>query len=482
MGIIYRLRRRRRDAGYTMTVTAAAVAVLAASTATVNGKNVGTAYATTTVGKTIIPAPASIPTKRAIVVGLNKLTSIDLDDDITEFSISDPAVVDAVVKTTRRVHLLGRQTGQATATFLGRDGKPLLTLDVSVERDLAPVEALIRRLMPTARVRLEMLNDNIVITGTAATPLDASRIADLAARFVPHREQVLNMLDVQAKEQVLLRVTVAEMNRSAVRRLGVDVAEAVQAGSFTAVKIAQNAFPVTGALVNSAALGLSDAGAGTQITAAIGRGNGQMAALVQALEREGLARTLAEPNLTATSGETARFLAGGEYPVPSGSDKEGTNIVFKPFGVSLDFTPVVLSDGRISLKIATEMSELTSDGAVTVNSISIPALKVRRASSTLELPSGGAMAMAGLLSRQTRRSAEGLPGLKQLPVLGELFRSDDFLRSETELVVIVTPVLVRPAARGAIAEPGSEAEMQNAPVRAPPVEAGDGTGFGYILE
>lgn len=480
MGIVFGICGRRWAAGHFM---CALIAAFAPPVTPADSASVRSAY-TTTVEKTAAPALAAPRTqKRAMTVGLNKLTSIDLDDDITEISISDPAVVDAVVKTTRRVHLLGRQTGQATATFIGHDGRPLLTLDVSVERDLAPVEAMIRRLMPTARVRLEMLNDNIVLTGTVASPLDATRIADLAARFVPRREQVLNMLNVEAKEQVLLRVTVAEMNRSALRRLGVDIAEAFQAGNFTAVKIAQHAFPVTGALVESAALGLSDAGAGTQIAAKIGRGNGQMAALVQALEREGLARTLAEPNLTATSGETARFLAGGEYPVPVGSEKDSTTIVFKPFGVSLDFTPVVLSDGRISLKIATEMSELTSDGAVTVNSISIPALKVRRASSTLELPSGGAMAMAGLLSRQTRRSAEGLPGLKQLPVLGELFRSDDFLRSETELVVIVTPVLVRSAPRGAIAEPGSEAEMQHAPGAATPmIETGDSGGYGYILE
>jgi pilus assembly protein CpaC len=413
---------------------------------------------------TIARQPANGGEARALTVGLNKMVFIELPDDAAEVTISDPAVVDAVVKTMRRVHLIGRQTGQATATFIGRNGSPILTLDLIVERDLAPVEATIRRLIPSAHVHLEMLNDNILLTGTVATPLDATNVADIAGRFVAKREQVLNMLSVATKEQVLLRVTVTEMNRSVLRRLGVDIRDTLTAGSFSAVKIAENAFPVTGGMVATAALdSVGSSGVGQTLGLSGTKGNHQIDALVQALEREGLARTLAEPNLTSVSGETANFLAGGEYPVPTGSDKEGTSVTFKPFGVSLGFTPVVLSDGRISLKVATEMSELTSDGAVTMNNIAIPALKVRRASSTLELPSGGSMVMAGLLSSQTRRSAEGLPGLKQLPVLGALFRSDDFLRSETELVVIVTPYLVRPVAKQALAEAGSGAAVARAP-------------------
>jgi len=397
-----------------------------------------------------------------MTLGLNKSKLIDLPGDIAEVVISNPAVVEAVVRTPRRVHLLGQQIGQTSAVFIARDGSRLLTLDIGVERDLAPVAAVIKRLIPSAKIRLEAVNENIVLTGTVSSPLDASRAADIAGRFAAKREQVLNLLDVKAKEQVLLRVTVAEMNRSVIRRLGVDLREALMAGNITIAKIAETAFPVTGSIVAGAALdmagqALAGGGSGTAVAASWQTRNNRIDAVLQALERSGLARTLAEPTLTSISGESADFLAGGEYPVPTGSDKEGITVTFKPFGVRLSFTPVVLSEGRISLKVATEVSELSSDGAVTVNSISVPALKVRRASSTLEMPSGGALVMAGFISTQMRKSVEGLPGMRDLPILGSLFRSDDFIRSETELVVIVTPYLVEAGARDDLLLPGEDA-------------------------
>jgi pilus assembly protein CpaC len=428
---------------------------------------------------------------RLMKVELNKSHLIELPRDVAEVVISNPAVIEAVVRTPRRVHLLGQQIGDASAVFVGRDGTRLLALDITVERDLAPVASAIRRLIPAANVRLEAVNDNIVVTGTAPSPLDASRVIDIASRFTPKREQVLNMLNVEAKEQVLLRVTVAEMNRSTIRRLGVDLREALATGNFAVVRLVENSFPVTGGLVAST---LVDSLAGTVLAAPAGMtaagswGNGksQITAIVEMLERNGLARTLAEPNLTSVSGETAEFLAGGEYPVPVASEKETTTIAFKPFGVKLSFTPVVLSEGRISLKVATEVSELTSEGAVSVNAISIPALKVRRASSTLELPSGGSLVMAGLISSQTRKNVDGLPGMRDLPVLGTLFRSDDFIRSESEMVVIVTPYLVGTSARQDLRLPGEEALPgggETDTVALSSLPAGGGLkDFGFIIE
>ena len=429
---------------------------------------------------------------RAVTVGLNKSVLIELPGDVREVVISNPAVVEAVVRTARRVHLLGQQIGQATASFIAQDGRQMLTLDIAVERDLASVAAIIRRLMSDADVHLEAMNDNIVVTGSVANPLDATRIADIAGRFVAKREQVLNMLNVEAKEQVLLRVSVVEMNRSIIRRLGIDVQEALASGNVAAVKIAETAFPVTGGMIAGAALDtvagtLRGPASGTLFAGGWNNGKARIDAVIQALERNGLARTLAEPNLTSVSGETAKFLAGGEYPVPVGSDKDGTTIVFKPFGVALSFTPVVLSEGRISLNIATEVSELTSEGAVMVNEISVPALKVRRASSTLELASGASLVMAGLISSQMRRNVDGLPGLRNLPVLGSLFSSEDFVRSETELVVIVTPILVRGTERAALSAPGGT-EMPDLPAlaanSAPSSNAltGAGQDFGFIIE
>jgi pilus assembly protein CpaC len=417
---------------------------------------------------------------RVMTVELNKVRLIELPRDVAEVVIANSAVVEAVVRTPRRVHLLGQQIGETSAVFVGRDGTRILNLDITVERDLAPVAAAIRRLIPAANVRLESVNDNIVLTGTVPSPLDASRVADIAGRFTPKREQILNMLNVEAKEQVLLRVTVAEVNRSVIRRLGVDLREALASGNFALAKVVENAFPVSSGVVA--------AGSGVAALGAFSNGKSQITAVLEMLERNGLARTLAEPNLTSVSGETADFLAGGEYPVPVGSENDTTTIAFKPFGVKLAFTPVVLSEGRISLKIATEVSELSSEGAVTVNAISIPALKVRRASSTLELPSGGSLVMAGLISSQMLKSVEGVPGIRDLPVLGKLFRSDDFIRSESEMVVIVTPYLVGTAARQDLRLPGEEAAPGGVTEAAlsggPPAGAGEGglKDFGFIIE
>ena len=428
---------------------------------------------------------------RPVKVGLNKSVAISLPEDVREVVISDPDIVEAVVRTTRRVHLIGQKLGQATASFIGQGGAQMMILDVSVERDLSPVSALIKRLIPAADVRLESINDNIVVTGSVTNPLDATRVAEIAGRFAATREQVLNMLEVKANEQVLLKVKVAEMNRSVIQRLGVDVRGALSSGNVAIVKIAETGFPISSSTAPAVAFqavteSLAGAGAGHVFGAGWGNGKVRIDAIIQALERSGLARTLAEPNLTSVSGETAKFLAGGEYPVPVGSDSEGTKITFKPFGVGLSFTPVVLSEGRISLQIATEVSELTNEGAVTVNEIAIPALRVRRASSTLEMPSGGSLVMAGLISSQTRRNVDGLPGLQELPVIGGLFRSKDFVRSETELVVIVTPILVSATQESALSVPGED----RSGAQARPAAAGskdrllasrDG-GYGFIID
>jgi pilus assembly protein CpaC len=449
------------------------------------------AHAAEPLGALIKPSLAQPATAQSLTVGLDKSVQIDLLADVREISISDPAVVEAVVRTARRVNLIGQKIGQATASFVGADGRNVLTLDISVERDLAPVAAMIRRLIPKADVRLEAMNDNIVLSGNVGSPLDATRIADIAGRFVSKREQVLNMLNVEAKEQVLLRVIVVEMNRSIIRRLGVDIREALASGNVAAVKIAESAFPVTAGTVPAIGFGavtgaLRGAGAGEVVGVGWGNGKARIDAVLQALERNGLARILAEPNLTSVSGETAKFLAGGEYPVPvGGSERDGPSVIFKPFGVGLSFTPVVLSAGRISLQIETEVSELSNEGAVTVNDISVPALRVRRASSTLELPSGGSLVMAGLISSQTRRNVDGLPGLRNLPVLGALFRSEEFVRSETELVVIVTPVLVGAAAETKLSVPGEDGERGAAALAARSLmePGGEGRGgYGYIVE
>ncbi len=288
---------------------------------------------------------------------------------------------------------------------------------------------------------------------------------------------VINMIAVEGEEQVMLKVHVAEVNRQILKQFGINLGAQINAGSIQTSVLTQNALPLTAA----AGLGrLAIPGIGTQaltagstascVTAGVlcnwnpgpsantygasgtsgsfnlGGGNSITQAM-QALERDGLIRTLAEPNLTAVSGESAKFLAGGEYPVPTTDSTGQVSVTYKEYGVGIAFTPVVLSEGRISLKIETEVSELTTDGAVTLSNITIPALSKRQAKSTVELPSGGSIAMAGLISDKVKQNIDGFPGLKDLPVLGTLFRSRDFIKEETELVVIVTPYMVRPTAR-----------------------------------
>jgi pilus assembly protein CpaC len=402
-----------------------------------------------------IPANAPLPATRRITIGVDKSMLVELPVDLENVLVSNPEVVNAVIKTQRQVYLLAKDQGEANAFFMGRDGEKVLLLEVVVARDLTGLHDALHRLLPGAKISVEMMGDNVVLTGSVMTPVDANRAAELAARTIKKKENVVNMLTVAApaKEQVLLKVTVAEMQRDALRRIGVDLPNAVvNSGNFTFQKVIMNAFPVTGSIAPKVSSGTPGA-AGAATGVGWSTGNSSIAGIIEALERTGMMRTLAEPNLTALSGETAKFLAGGEFPIPVAGEDNKITIAFKQFGIGTTFKPLVLSDGRISLAIGAEVSELTTEGAVTVNSISIPALKVRRAETTLEMPSGATLAMAGLLSDDTRQSVEGVPGLKNLPVLGQLFRSNDYRRRETELVILVTPYIATHMSREQAARP-----------------------------
>jgi pilus assembly protein CpaC len=291
---------------------------------------------------------------------------------------------------------------------------------------------------------------------------------------------VINLLGVEGEEQVMLRVVVAEVQRELLKQFGVNLAADINAGNFAWSLLTANALPLTAAAglgqlpipgfnPDSTNAGNSCAGAtcfysegpqsgtfgnsGYTSGWASSNGDYRVGKALRALERDGLIRTLAEPNLTAISGEPAKFLAGGEYPIPVKDSNGQTSVTYKEFGVGVSFTPVVLSEGRISLKIESEVSELTNVGAVVLDDISIPALKKRQANSTVELPSGGSIALAGLISDDVRQNIDGFPGLKDVPILGTLFRSRDFIKRETELVIIVTPYLVKPVSPKALAKP-----------------------------
>ena len=413
-----------------------------------------------------IPAGSTYPVMRKITIGLDKSMLIEVPSDLQNVLVSNPEVIDAVVQTSRQVYLLAKNTGEANAFFIGPDGVRVLLLEVTVSRDLGALHDTIERLIPGSRVTAEMMGDTVVLAGSVSSPADANRAAELAGRFIKNPAGVVNLLDTKSKEQVLLKVQVAEMQRDAIRRLGIDLPGAtLQAGNFTFAKVIQNAFPITSPLVPKAtpiAVGVPPVtSAGMALQPTWQTNNQSVTAMIEALERSGVLKTLAEPTLTAISGESAKFLAGGEFPVPVAQQNNSISVEWKQFGVSVSFKPVVLTEGRISLTISAEVSEISSDGAVNLANITLPGLKVRRAETTLELPSGGTLAMAGLLSDETRQSAEGVPGLKNLPVLGALFRSNDFRRRETELVILVTPYLATHAPKEELARPGDGYAPEN---------------------
>ena len=408
---------------------------------------------------------------------------IDLPADARDVLVSNPAVADVVARTPRRYYVVANGPGQADAVFFDAAGNRILSLDIRVGQDAATVNDVIRRIVPNARVRVETVNESLILTGMVSNNAEADQVVRLAQTFVGGPAQVVNMLSVAGRDQVTLRVRIVEVERSVLRQFGFNLQAVLnQVGEpqyllGTALGFATNGGVVGGAnfgynldttrqpaSVEARTVGIDGDGNPilrdfdvvnrnyplSQIENTAGDpGLNRAEATIQALERVGLVRTLAEPNLTSLSGEASRMLAGGEFPVPAGVDQAGNiTVEFKPFGVGLAFTPTVLSEGRISLKIATEVSELSPTGTFTYGPpnarISIPALSVRRAENTVELPSGGAMMIAGLLREQTRQTIDRIPGAGSLPILGSLFRSRDFVSGETELVIIVTPYIVRP--------------------------------------
>ena len=410
-----------------------------------------------------------------ITLSLDKAAVVQLDNDARDVLVSNPEMVDAVVRTPRRIFLLATKVGQTNAFFFDAAGKQILTLDIRVEKDVVDLSGLMRASLPNSSITVQSMNDNVILTGTVSNALESTRAADLAARFAGDPKKVVNMLSVAGGAQVMLKVRIAEMDRNIAKQFGVSLEGAKIIGGTPAALSSVPQFSLVGQALND----LNGGGAGLvcPVTNAAGntstvqnpfqvwRGGGTCAignnvqGSLQALERVGLVHMLAEPNLTAVSGETAKFLAGGEFPVPAGRDTQGNvSIQFKPFGVGLSFTPVVLSGGRISLQLSSEVSELTNTGSFTVqgvggNGVTIPALSVRRAQTTVELPSGGSFAVAGLMQHNTKQVIEGFPGAKDLPVLGALFRSRDFADDQTELVVLISAYLVEPNTESAFAAP-----------------------------
>jgi pilus assembly protein CpaC len=425
---------------------------------------------------------------QVVKLGLNKSIVIDLPADAYDILVANPAVADAVTRTARRIYLFGKSVGETNIFVFGPNGEQIVSLDLSVERDTAGVEEYIKRFIPTSDVKVELINDNVVLTGTVDTPLDASRAAEIANMLVRGGEAttgqysqtaaassdgggvdinnpdaarqisgIVNLIQIIGEDQVMLKVTVAEVSRNVMKQLGVNMIGSGDSNGISWGAISES-LPGLGKPLSA-----SQASIGT---AAID-------AYLNAMEQAGVMKTLAEPTLTAVSGEQATFRVGGEFNLVSSQssavsdDNETGQLTYTieklEYGIGLEFKPVVLSAGRISLKIRTSVSEPTTEASVTLGgdfgarfrTPGMTALSIRKrlADTTVELPSGGSMMIAGLVRDDVRQAVNGLPGLSKLPVLGTLFRSRDFQRNETELVIIVTPYLVRPVARNELAKP-----------------------------
>jgi pilus assembly protein CpaC len=410
-----------------------------------------------------VPAPVAADGQmnaRFLAIGIGKSVVIDLPRDIKDVLVADPKIANAIVRSTQRAYIIGAAVGQTNIVFFDSAGQQIAAYDIAVKRDLNGVRAALKQSLPNADIQIEGVADSVVLSGSAATPLEAQQAGELAARLVGGTDKVLNSIAVRGRDQVMLKVTVAEVARSIIKQLGIDLSATMNYGTTAVTFDNNNPFTALGRSVS----GNSAVGAfGSSMRAGSSVPVPSVQATIRAMESAGVIRTLAEPNLTAISGESATFIAGGEFPIPAGYSCDPitractTQISFKKFGISLNFTPVVLTEGRISLRVMTEVSELSIDNAITLNqagsSLTIPSIRTRRAETTLEIPSGGAMAMAGLIQEQTKQAVNGLPGLSQLPVLGTLFRSRDFVNNQTELMVLVTPYIVRAVAQKDLSRP-----------------------------
>jgi pilus assembly protein CpaC len=391
---------------------------------------------------------------RFLPLGIGKSVIVDLPREVKDVLVADPKIANAVIRSAQRAYIIGAAVGQTNVVFFDADGQQIAAYDIAVKRDLNGVRAALKQAFPG--IQIEGVGDSVILTGSVSSPIEAQQAGDVAARLVGGPDKVVNGVVVRGRDQVMLKVTVAEVQRDIIKQMGVDLSASMNYG--TAVVNFNNTNPFT---ANSGALVPNNGFS----TSAITKGLPSVTATMRAMESAGVVRTLAEPNLTAISGESATFISGGEFPIPTGVTCQTTTagaigqcvqtVTYKKFGISLNFTPVVLTEGRISLRVMTEVSEVSTENSLTggANGTTVPSIKTRRAETTLEIPSGGSMAMAGLIQEQTKQAVNGLPGLDQLPILGQLFRSQDFVNHQTELMVLVTPYVVRAVAQKELSRP-----------------------------
>jgi pilus assembly protein CpaC len=374
------------------------------------------------------------PSGTPIVIEAGKGTLVRLPRPASTVFIANPDVADVQVKSPSLIYVTAKAPGQTALYAVDAEDRVLLNSPVRVEHDLSRVRQSLSSIAPGENVAVSSVDNSLVLSGRVSSAGRAETVRSLAASIASEtRGNVVNRLSVATPNQVNIRVRVAEVNRTVLKSLGVNWSKL--AGDIQFV----TGNPVTGGQIT----------ARNTLRLGMGGYNALTFATLDALAQEGLLTTLAEPNLTATNGQPASFVAGGEFPIPVGSGiqdgRQTITIEFKTFGVSLDVTPTIVDPDHLVLKIRSEVSDLSSEGAIELQGIRLPALTVRRAETTVELASGQSFMLAGLLSNKVTQDISKIPGLGDIPILGQLFRSQRFERGETELMIIVTPYLVRPA-------------------------------------
>lgn len=425
---------------------------------------------------TVATAQGSVQPSQSIVISIGKGELINVPGSMADIFVADDTIADVQVKSQRQLYVFGRAGGETTIYASNAAGDIIWSANVRVGSNIGSVDQMLALAMPEAKISVATMGSNtVLLTGTVAAPEDAAEAQMLVQAFVGEATNVLSRLRMATPLQVNLQVRFAEVSRSLVRTLGVNLASIDSTGGFQfgvtngsqptllapgrslgvggGQVIDRVINPVTGVIEELDGTNIPGAGIGSTLGFAGQLLGLDIGAALDLAETQGLVTTLAQPNLTALSGETAEFLAGGEFPIPLSQGLGTTTIEYKNYGVSLAYTPTVLANGRISIRVRPEVSELSSQGAINIEGFQVPALITRRAETTVELGSGQSFMIAGLLSTNAQNSIEKAPGLGDVPILGNLFRSTDFRRGETELVIVVTPYLVKPIDGNRIALP-----------------------------
>jgi pilus assembly protein CpaC len=410
----------------------------------------------------LLAAGAAQQENGALLLAVGESRVINLPDNLTDVVIANPAVLDVHVRSQRQIYLIAKAPGETNVFVTSGNGKMLYANAVRVGNNLTSIDQMLHLAMPDADVQVSTMNGMILLTGTVAAPEDAAEVERLVTAFAGKDTNVVSRLKTATPLQVNLQVRIAEVNKSFSKNIGFNLATADATGGFKFGLGQGRAFypqwTVGGPILvgtNSSA-GTTTATPITSGTSLFGEGKLAGLTILGALdlaEAQGLAATLANPNLTALSGETASFLAGGEIPIPLSTSLGQVSVDYKQYGVSLAFTPTVLADGRISMRVRPEVSQLDQSSAVRLNNFSIPGISTRRAETTVELGSGQSFVIGGLLSTTSGNTIDKAPFLGDLPILGNLFKSQGYRRQETELVIVVTPYLVKPVNARDIALP-----------------------------